>query len=241
MKNNLTKYIKRGFKLAYNVDNILPLICSSLVLTLPISIIQDGIKKNIGTSNSNLLMLLFVTLALVILAPIVIGLGLRQTAKAKSDPLLASKDRPQLHKGLILLVSNEQPCQVAIDFHLQQNTLKQCWLICSIETLPIAQSIRSFNQDKITIDDPIVINDIYDPAQFIGVIDTIYNNAVKTPKIWRESDIIADFSGMTANGSVGMALACNAKNRPLQYTPAKREAGTNKIIGSSEPIEIKLQ
>jgi hypothetical protein len=241
MKNNLAVYIKSGFKIAYNVNTIVPIIFSSITLGLFLSVLNDLVKRIVGDSTANLFFILLATLAVILLAPIAIGLGLRQTAKAKSDPLLASKDRPQLHKGLILLVSNEQPCQVAIDFHLQQNTLKQCWLICSVETLPVAQAIRSLNQDKITIDDPIIINDVYDPAQFISVIDTIYTNAAKLPNIWRESDIIADFSGMTANGSVGMALACKVKNRPLQYTPAVRESGTNKIIGSAEPIEIKLQ
>ncbi len=237
MKNNLTNYIKRGFKIAYNVDNILPLICSSLVLTLSIGIIQDLIKRNIGTSNSNLLMMLFVTLALLILAPIAIGLGLRQTAKAKSDRLLADRDNPKPHKGLILLVSNQQPCRVAIDFHKQ--ALKQCWLICSLKTLPEAQAIQKFYQNEIVIDDPIVINDVFDPTEFMRVIDTIYTK--KLPQGWLEADVISDFSGMTANGSVGMALVCNAKNRPLQYTPAVREPETDRIIGSANPIEIKLQ
>jgi hypothetical protein len=236
MKNNLTSYIKRGFKLAYNVDNILPLIFSSLVLTSFFGLIQDLIKRKIGTSDSGLLMLLFGTLAIVLLAPIGIGLGLRQTAKAKSDRLLADKDSPKPHKGLILLVSNEQPCRVAIDFHRQ--SLKQCWLICSLKTLPQAQAIQKFYQNEIVIDDPILINDVFDPTEFMRVIDTIYTK--KLPQGWLEADAISDFTGMTAHGSVGMALVCNAKNRPLQYTPVMKDAAGNDI-GSSIPIEIKLQ
>ncbi|WP_373542333.1 hypothetical protein [Chamaesiphon sp.] len=240
MKNNFNSYFKRAFKIAYNVENILPLICSSLVLTFFFGLIQELIKKRIGTSESSLLILLFSTFFIAILAPFAIALGLRHTAKAKPDRLLASKDKPLPRKGLILLVSNEKPCQVAIDFHLQQGKLKQCWLICSIESLATAQAIQSFNKDRIVIDNPIVINDVNDPISFMNVIDLIYTNAAKPPEKWQESDIISEYTGMTAHGSVGMALVCNANNRSLQYTPAVRD-NTGKVIGSAEPIEIKLK
>jgi hypothetical protein len=237
VKNNFNSYFKRALKIAFNVETILPLIFSSTILGLFFSVLFDLVKKTIGTSVSSLLILLFSTLFIVILAPIAIGLGLSQTAKAKSDPLLATKSQPKPHQGLIILVSNEQPCRVAIDFH--KRSLKQCWLICSVQSLPKAQAIQSSYQQEIVIDDPIVINDVNDPTEFMRAIDLIYTTRI--PKGWQESDVIADFTGMTAHGSVGMALVCNAKNRPLQYTPAVRDAETNNVIGSAEPIEIELK
>lgn len=52
--------------------------------------------------------------------------------------------------------------------------------------------------------EPIVINDIYDPLEFYRQVKRIYQNL---PNNWTKKDIIADFTGMTAQGSVGMALA----------------------------------
>jgi hypothetical protein len=237
VNNNFNSYLKRAFKIAYNVETILPLIFSSMILGMFFSALYDLIKKTIGDNIPTLLTILASTIFIVILAPIAIGLGLRQAAKAKSDPLLATKDNPKPHQGLILLVSRQQPCHVAIDFH--GTTLKQCWLICSTKTLPEAQAIREFYRHKIVIDEPIAINDIYDPLEFVNEVNLIYTE--RLPNGWQESDIISDFSGMTANGSVGMALICYAKDRPLQYTPAVVDPETNRITGSANPIEIKLQ
>ncbi len=58
--------------------------------------------------------------------------------------------------------------------------------------------------------------------EFMNVIDRIYTNAAKPPESWQESDIISDYTGMTAHGSVEMALVCKTNNRSLQHTPAVR-------------------
>lgn len=56
---------------------------------------------------------------------------------------------------------------------------------------------------------------------------------------WTPDDIIADFTGMTAQASVGMVLASLSVQSPLQYTPAQSQDG--KPTGRSlNPIEITL-
>ncbi|MCY7279185.1 MAG: CRISPR-associated protein [Phormidesmis sp. CAN_BIN44] len=89
----------------------------------------------------------------------------------------------------------------------------KCWLICSLQTLDIAKEIiQQF--PLICEDEPIVINDIYDPIDFRDAVNEIYET--KLPPTWIPSQLIADYAGMTAHGSVGMVLACIGTDRPLQ-------------------------
>jgi hypothetical protein len=237
VSNNFNSNLNRAIKIFFNVETFVPFLIGSLCLGIFSNALYDAIKKSIGESIPNFLIIAGSSLLIFSLAAIIFTLRLSHTTQAKIDPLLAKKDTPKKHPGLILLVSRQQPCQVAIEFHLPE--LKQCWLICSLKSLPDAQALRTEYGDKIIIDEPIVIEDVYDPLEYAKRIDLIYTK--KLPKDWQESDIIADFAGMTANGSVGMALLCYAKNRPLQYTPAVVDKATGNITGSANPIEIKLQ
>jgi hypothetical protein len=237
MANNFNSNLNRAIKIFFNVETIVPFLIGSFCLGIFSNALYDTLKKTIGEDTFSLLKIGGSSLLIFTLAAIVFTLRLNQATQAKLDPLLATKDNPSQYKGLILLVSRQQPCQIAIEFHLPE--LKQCWLICSLKTLPEAQALRAEYGDKIIIDEPIVIEDVYDPLEYAKRIDLIYTK--KLPKDWQESDIIADFAGMTANGSVGMALLCYAKNRPLQYTPAVVDKATGNITGSANPIEIKLQ
>jgi hypothetical protein len=237
MSNNFNSNLNRAIKIFFNVETFVPFLIGSLCLGIFSNALYDAIKKSIGESIPNFLIIAGSSLFIFSLAAIIFTLRLSHATQAKTDPLLAKKHTPKKHQGLILLVSNQQPCQVAIEFHLPQ--LKQCWLICSNRSLPDAQALKGKYGDQVIIDEPIIINDVYNPSEYAAWIDRIYTEML--PKDWQESDIIADFAGMTANGSVGMALLCSNKNRPLQYTPAVIDPKTGRIIGSADPIEINLQ
>lgn len=148
-------------------------------------------------------------------------------------PLSAHTRMPAKHKGLILLVSRSEPCEKAIAHH--QPILQKVWLLCSAQTLPIAQQIQNANSGLL-VNDPLVVNDLSNPIEVKGWIEDIYANL---PSEWEESDLIADYTGMTAHCSVGVALACLSPTRHLQYTPAVFDENRNPI-GSLDPIEVRL-
>lgn len=152
----------------------------------------------------------------------------------QSPQLNLDKQPPIKHRGLILLVSRPEPCKAAIDFH--SSVLERCWLICSPSTLSIANELKQ-EFTKLKIADPIVVNDVYDPLEFFQKVKRIYSNL---PQGWTGDDVIADFTGMTAQGSVGMVLASLSPEHQLQYTPAELKEG--KLTGRCLlPIEIVLK
>lgn len=140
---------------------------------------------------------------------------------------------PEKHRGLILLVSRDEPCERAIEFHRPK--LERCWMLCSSQTMEIAQRIRSI-YDDVCLDEPLVVNDLYNPVETKRLIEGVY---AALPAGWEEADIIADYTGMTAHCSVGVALACLSSVRHLQYTPAMFDANRTPI-GSGQPIEVRL-
>lgn len=154
-------------------------------------------------------------------------------ARIQFRPVGIHTRAPAKHKGLILLVSRVEACEKAIVSH--RPVLQQVWLLCSTKTLEMAEQIRSANADLV-VNDPIVVNDLYNPLEVKGWIEKIYAGP---PADWQESDLIADYTGMTAHCSVGMALACLSPTRHLQYTPAIFDANLN-AVGSGEPVEVRL-
>lgn len=155
--------------------------------------------------------------------------------KLRSPQVSLDKQPPIKHRGLILLVSKLEPCKTAIAYHAP--VLERCWLICSQTTLDIAEKLKQdFSQLK--IGDPIVVNDVYDPIEFAQKVKGIYRNL---PDGWNGEDIIADFTGMTALGSVGMALVCLSSGHQLQYTPADLGNDGKPTGRSLVPIEIVLK
>lgn len=155
--------------------------------------------------------------------------------KLRSPQVSLDKQPPIKHRGLILLVSRLEPCKTAIAYH--SPVLERCWLICSQTTLEIAKELKQdFSQLK--IGDSIVVNDVYDPIEFAQKVKGIYRNL---PDGWSGEDIIADFTGMTALGSVGMALACLSSGHQLQYTPAELKDDGKQTGRSLKPIEIVLK
>ncbi|MDQ3013916.1 MAG: hypothetical protein M3X11_24845 [Acidobacteriota bacterium] len=127
-------------------------------------------------------------------------------------------------------------CSRAIEFHQKEQTLEQCWLICSAQSFETAQEFQSKYAGKLTIHDPLVVNDVNDPLEYRKLVNEIYKHL---PDGWSEDDVIADYTGMTAHASVGMALACLSSKRPLQYIPPINDANLQ-AIGALDPIEIVI-
>ena len=232
MKNNWS----RALEVFFSPVTILPFLVGSLFLALLGNATYDILKNTIGTETSALFKIAFLALMIfIICVALVTAIITRRMNRLRHDRPVIHKRQPKKYPGLILLVSQLDACRTAIAYH--QPRLEQCWLVCSVQSFEKAQEMmREF--PGVCIDDPIVVNDIYDPIEFRDVINGIY--ADRLPVGWKSSDVIADYAGMTAHASVGMVLANLMTDRPLQYTPANVDRVTGKTVGSLEPIEITL-
>lgn len=232
MRNTLSQAIK----ILFNPETILPFLVGSVFLAIFGNAVYDIFKNVLGTTTPALIRIAAIALLILAAAVGLVGWAISQRLSRLPDiPFeVQQKALDRQYQGLILLVSKPEACKTAIQFHLP--ALKRCWLICSAQTLEQAQELRQqFLQ--VCVDQPIVVNDIYNPLEFLDCINAIYR--VRLPKGWQESDVIADYTGMTAHASVGMVLACVGTSRLLQYTPAKLDQN-GKVVGSLNPIRILL-
>jgi len=149
-------------------------------------------------------------------------------------PVRMGKQAPDRHRGLILLVSRQEPCEKAIQWHEQ--TLSYCRLVCSAETAPVADALIQKLQRKNVDAKRVVVNDVYDPLEVRDEVERIYAGL---PPDLSASEVILDFTGMTTTASVGSVLACLYRDGPMQYTPAwydkKLEA-----MQALDPIQIVI-
>jgi hypothetical protein len=232
MRTNLSQAVQAFF----NAETIVPFVIGSLVLAIFGNATYDILKNWLGTDTPNLVKIAVSALLILALAILFAWYAIdRRLRRLGRRSLQLNKRSPQQFRGLILLVSRAEPCRKAIHYHLPK--LQHCWLLCSLQSLEIAQQIAA-DYPQVCSTPPIVINDIYDPLEFRNVISDIYQNSL--PPSWTDQDVIADYVGMTAHGSVGLVLSCVGTNRALQYTPANIDPQTGKIDGSLDPIEITL-
>jgi hypothetical protein len=234
MRNTFSQAIK----IIFNPETIVPFLIGSVFLAVFGNAIYDIFKNIFGSTTSDLIKIAVISLLILAIAVgLVASVISQQVSRLSSNvPIeVQQKALDRQYPGLILLVSRIEACQTAIQFH--GKTLQHCWLICSPQTLEQAQTIRQ-QFSKVCIDQPIVINDIYNPLEFRTQINAIYQT--RLPKDLPASEVITDYTGMTAHASVGAVLACLGTTRPLQYTPAKVD-GQGKIIGSLNPIRIRLR
>jgi hypothetical protein len=233
MRNTLSQAIK----IVFSPETVLPFLVGSVFLAVFGNAVYDIFKNIFGITTPDLVKIGAIALLILVAAVgVVSGVIAQRLSRLPIDiPFeVQQKALDRQYRGLILLVSKSEACETAIRFH--QPLLKRCWLICSSQTLEQAQDLgRQF--PKVCVDQPIVVNDIYNPLEFRARIQAIYRT--RLPKGWQESDVIADYTGMTAHASVGTVLACLGTARPLQYTPAKVDQH-NKIVGSLNPIRIWL-
>lgn len=238
MRNTLTEAITQAIKVVFNAETILPFFVGSVCLGIFGSAVYDLLQSWLGDDAVALVRIALISLLILVGAIAAVSwLISRQIALLPSHiPFeVRQKKLDQKYPGLILLVSQSEACETAIRFHLP--TLQCCWLICSKEKLEMALDLRR-KFPSVCVDDPIVVNDIYNPLQFRNCVNQIY--LTRLPKGWIERDVIADYTGMTAHASVGTVLACINTVRPLQYTPARTDPKTGRVIGSLDPIRVTL-
>lgn len=228
MRKGMSRF-RSAVRVFLTPETLLPFLLGSVSLGVLSNAIYGLLTNALGTTGWALIGLIVGVLAIFILCVWAFAMVVSRIGR----PLGAHTRAPAKHKGLILLVSRSEPCERAIAYH--QPMLQRVWLLCSAQTLPIAQQLQSANSDLL-IDDPIVINDLHNPIEVKGRIEDIY---AELPSGWEEWEVIADYTGMTAHCSVGAALACLSPTRHLEYTPAVFDENRNPI-GSAEPIEVRL-
>lgn len=229
-------HFSQALRIFFSPETIAPFLLGSVFLSILGNAIYDLLKGWLGGDTPGLVRIGLGALLLFALSVTIVYYIINQRLnRLQRTKLDIGKRSPQKFNGLILLVSHADPCRTAIRYHLPH--LQRCWLICSLQTLDLARQIaREF--PLVCQEDPIIINDIYDPLAFRDVVNDIYRD--RLPKPWPESAVIADYAGMTAHASVGMVLACIGSDRALQYTPAHIDRSTGKILGSLAPIEVTL-
>lgn len=229
MKNN-SKY-QRIAQIFFNPETLVPFIVGAVFLSILGNAVTNFIFSLLGVSPVTSLLVALGAVLIFGVSVVLFGKGLE---KLPNKNLIPNKEAPAKHGGLILLVSNFEACQKAIEYH--SPNLKYCWTICSDKTLEIATKLRG-QFPEIKFSDPLVINDVYDPLSFYKKVKKIYDNL---PRDLSKAEVISDFTGMTAHASVGMVLACLAREYELQYTPANLDE-SGRPIGSLDPIEIVLK
>lgn len=227
MKINLSRTAKHFFE----PDTLVPFLIGTLFLSVTGNAASDILKIIFGDDIQGLAKIIFGSTIIFIICVWLVGKALNKSPKL----LDFSRANPKKHKGLILLVSREEPCRKAIEHHLPE--LKYCWLIHSTQSFPIIEKLQDeFPQVTFVEPERLIVNDVFDPIKFADLVRDIYN---ALPNDCTKEEIIADFTGMTAQGSVGMAIASLLmRQTKLQYTPAAIRDGVP--THSLNPIEIVL-
>lgn len=219
----------RAAQIFFSPATFVPFLFGSTFLSVLGSAITQVLFNVLGESTPAALAIAVGAVLIFMASVVLFARGLEKIEPAT----LPGSRQPQKYGGLILLVSREKPCQVAIKYHLPQ--LQYCWLLCSVQTRPIAETLAANFGTQYKIKFYIVtINDIYDPWEYYQEIRKIYRSL---PNGISKEAVIADYTGMTAHGSVGVVLSSLAVKTPLQYTPAN----PNNPQESLEPIEIVLR
>lgn len=231
----MRRTLSQAIKIVFSPEAILPFLIGSVFLSVFGNAVYDIFKNYFGTGTYSLIKISIISLGILALA--ILSVYWVIILRLKYLPIeipfeVQQKALDRQYRGLILLVSNPDPCQTAILFH--RPTLQRCWLICSRSSIEIAKELQSQFRECV---DPIIVNDVYNPLEFRDAINSIYET--RLPSTLKDLDVIADYTGMTAHASVGTVLSCIEKNRPLEYTPAKLDVN-GRIVGSLNPIKVVL-
>jgi hypothetical protein len=155
--------------------------------------------------------------------------------------IVQAKNPPEKRRGLILLVSptNTQLPMESIRFH--DDRLAHCWLIHTSASSQVAAQVELEVQEK--YGDRIHIhknvNLMVDPNKSHAtytVVEDIFSNRLAEVGLL-DSEVIADITGGQKPMSVGMALACSAVNRDMQYV-ITAYGPDGKIISANTDIEL---
>ncbi|WP_250565894.1 CRISPR-associated protein [Adonisia turfae] len=231
--NSMRSPFSKAASIFFNPETLLPFLIGSIFLAVLGSAVWEVLFSLVTDLNDNNALAAAVQLAIgslliFLLSVLLFARGLKQL----EPETLADARTPIKHRGLILLVSREEPCRVAIQHHADR--LERCWLLHSDQTKAMAVAIADTYSGNRMSFKLIHVNDIYDPMEFFQHIRRIYD---QLPIGWLPQQVMADYTGMTAHGSVGMVLASLSPKAPLQYTPVN----PNRSNESMTPIEIALR
>jgi hypothetical protein len=227
MASNMGQAAKNFF----SPEALVPFLLGWLCLGILSNSVSSILTKLLGEDVPSLTMIAIGSLAFMLTSLYLFERVI--TRNRPSPPMPPNVRKPAKRLGLVLMVSHPAPCRKAIQYHL--GVLKRCWMLCSKQTLEVAQQLQA-QFPEVCLDPPIVVNDVNDPLEYRRWVDSIY---CALPENWKTADVIADYVGMTAHGSVGMVLACLEHGRPMQYTAARYDEKL-KPIDTLDPIEIVL-
>jgi hypothetical protein len=158
----------------------------------------------------------------------------------------------ELFKTIGLSPSNLDPIIAAIDYHIQQKTLKVIWLIAS-KTVTLVNDVEIKGSEDaarlltkyLTIKYPDYQLSVHDAQNNVAswdykglmtIIEQIYRKAKIKPE-----HILVDITGGTKMMSVAAAFACVAPNRKMQYIASDRDWEGKPIQnGELEPVLIDV-
>jgi hypothetical protein len=148
--------------------------------------------------------------------------------------------QPGKRVGLILLASSrEAAAPASIQYHLP--ALKHCWIVATRESQATALALATRYRDQIPYLYYGEPNYLVDPDQIQSTYDMIVRildvEAVKAGL--PAGAMIADITGGTKPMTAGMALACLARSRDMQYMKTPRDEAGQVLDGAvAEPIRI---
>lgn len=225
------KSFTSGLQMMLSAQMLVPFLLGTLALAVLGSAVYQVLTNWLGTQTQAAVQIgASSLLVLMVMAALLSYLAGRQRAL----PPLKNKSAPLQHKRLILLISSEALSRKAAQWH--GATLERCWLFCSAESMPIASKLQAAMESQGKVADLELIKDVFDPLEYHTKVERIYS---ELPSGWSESDVILDFTGMTACASVGCVLACLNEQRPIQYTPGKFDAAL-KTMQPFDPVEVVL-
>jgi hypothetical protein len=210
-----------------------------LISSLSLSVLGNAVWQSLfdafgGSANFASLKIAVITVSILLLSFTFMLIKASGFARKTGEP---RKNKPARHRGLILLVSRDEPCRVAIKYHLPK--LQYCWLLQTTarNSKEAIEKIQNEFSSLKGIQEPRIVNDANQPLEFYRQIEEIFKNL---PSDISEEEVIADYTGLTAHASVAVVLASLKRRCSLQYTPAILD-NNEKIIGSADPIEITLR
>lgn len=143
---------------------------------------------------------------------------------------------PNPRRGLVLLVGlRDEACREAISHH--RIALERVWLVCSPQSGEVAARLAGGEELRGAAVETVVIPDVYDPR---GAFDVLTGIRDRLPDGWAPSEVIADFTGLTAAASVGLVLACLQTGIGIEYTPAEYSAD-GRPLRPLPPHEVVLR
>ena len=147
---------------------------------------------------------------------------------------------PRQQMGLIVMAdANGDALRSAIEYCLP--SLKHCWLLASRDTVATAQALVAQYQGQVPNFYYGELGYLVDPDQIQATYDTvvrIFDTEAPAAGL-QPHDIVADISGGSKAMTAGVALACLARDRDMQFLKAARD-GNGRILPNAplEPMRV---